>query len=100
MKRPMRYLILAVISIIAGYVAFRLVPAPLPEISRADFLSEIHTGHVHEVIIKDQDTIIARSSVLGRFRTPYDKSADAKLAEQLRTQGVKVEYEESTPGMI
>jgi hypothetical protein len=100
MKRLARYLVLAVISIIAGYVAARLVPAPLPEISRADFLTEVRTGRVHELIIKDQATIIANSSARGRFRTPYDKSADAKLAEQLRTQGVKVEYEESTPGMI
>ena len=100
MKRPIRLSVALLLAIIAGYVAFRLVPKPLPVLSREQFLTEVREGHVHKVVIEDQERIIGSSSTKGRFLTPYNKAADAQLAGELRALGVEVVFQESSPGLI
>ena len=99
MTRKRRYLIAALLAIIAGITAALLVPKPLPEISRAEFLAEVSAGHVQKVAIRDNDVIIAVSTTRGAFRTPYQPS-DKGLVAQLRALGVEVVFEDSGPALI
>jgi hypothetical protein len=94
-----RKVILA-ISLALGIVAALSLPKPLPEISRAEFMTEVREGRVRQIVIVDQDSIHSESSTRGKFRTPYDKEIDKDLAAQLQGLGVEVLYEKSTPGLI
>ena len=44
-----------VVATIAGVVAFRYLPEPLPELTREELLAEIRAGRVQQVDIEDQD---------------------------------------------
>lgn len=81
------------LALLAGFAAFRLMPKPLPEISRKDFLIEVRTHHVAKVVI-DDGVITGVSSKRGAFRTAYDR-ADTHLPSELRKQGVTVVFDRS-----
>lgn len=84
-------------ALLAGWLAYRSVPAPLPELTREQFLAEVQSGHVQTVIVEDDDVILATSSTRGRFRTRYSKRTDAALLTALRAAGVTVEFHDSGP---
>ena len=88
-----------VLAVIVGVVAFWFVPKPLPELSRAEFLDEVHAGHVHRVEIEDQEVILGESTTRGPFRTAFDRVRDGGLPEELRAAGVEVRYSKSPPGI-
>jgi hypothetical protein len=100
MRVSVRVVLALVLAVIAGWIAFRLVPKPLPELSRAEFLSEVREGHVHEIAVQDREVITGVSSTRGAFRTPYNEDKDANLLTELRAQGVEVVFETSGPGLI
>src|SRR5262250_319537 len=79
-----RKVIALVAALIAGATAFYLVPEPLPELTRAEFLVEVRAGHVRSVEIEDQEVIIADSSTRGKFRTDFHKDEDVNLPAELR----------------
>lgn len=83
-------------GVIAGWLAFKHVPAPLPELTRVEFLAEVRAGHVHKVVIEDHQVITSESSTRGRFRTDYKEPEDAHLAAELRAQGVEVLFDTSS----
>jgi hypothetical protein len=87
------------LAVIAGWVSARFVPKPLPELSRQEFLAEVRAGHVHKVVIEDQEVITAVSSTRGEFRTGF-KAGDNDLLAELRARGIEVVSEKSTPGLI
>ena len=91
-RARLRFITPALIAVIIGYIAFRSVPKPLPELSREELLTEVRSGHVREVHIKDHDTISAFSSTRGAFRTVL-KPDDKDLVDQLRSQGVDIVFE-------
>jgi hypothetical protein len=95
--RALRRVVLLVVSIATGIAAYRLVPAPLPEISRAEFWDEVHAGHVRKIEIYEQETILSDSPTRGEFRTPFDSVKDAGLPDELRALGVEVWYSTSGP---
>jgi hypothetical protein len=43
-----RYVFALICALIAGVGAFYFVRKPLPEITRTEFVAEVHAGHVHE----------------------------------------------------
>jgi hypothetical protein len=95
MKASIRLGVLVLLSVLAGWFAFKHVPPPLPELSRAEFMAEVRTGHVHKVIIEDHQVITGESSTRGPFRTDYKEPEDANLAAELRAQGVEVLFDTS-----
>jgi hypothetical protein len=97
--RTLRRLLLLIVSIIAGVVAFYLVPEPLPELSRAEFMDEVRAGNVHKIEIEDQEVIISESTSRGPFRTDFNKARDAGLPDELRALGVEIWYSKSPPGI-
>jgi hypothetical protein len=99
MKATPRLGVLAVLSVLAGWFAFQHVPAPLPELSRTEFLAEVRAGHVRKVVIHDHQVITAESSTRGPFRTSYKEPEDANLVTDLRAQGVEIVYEASPLGL-
>ena len=88
-----------VLAVIVGVVAFWFVPKPLPELSRAEFMDEVHAGHVHRVEIEDQEVILGESTTRGPFRTAFDRVGDGGLPDELRAAGVEVWYSKSPPGI-
>ena len=98
MKVKPRLGITVILAVIAGWWAFRHVPAPLPELSRSEFLNEVRAGHVHQIVVEDQQVIIGESSSRGRFRTQYKQKEDEDLLNELRAKGVDVVFE-SSPGL-
>ena len=86
-------------GVLAAVVTFFLVPKPLPEFARHQFLVEVRAGHVRQVVIEDEQVIVATSSKLGKFRTAYDRTADRNLAGELRAMKVEVLFETSPPGI-
>jgi hypothetical protein len=94
--RTVYRLLLLVVATIAGTFASHWVPAPLPELTRAEFMAEVHAGHVHTVEIEDQEVIVSESTVRGRFHTGFDKAADAELPDRLRALGVEIWYSRSS----
>jgi hypothetical protein len=56
----------AVIAVGVGWIAFHLVPTPLPELTRQQFLGEVQAGYVHNVVI-ESDVITGVSSARGPF---------------------------------
>jgi hypothetical protein len=95
-----RRLGLILLAAIAGWIAFRLVPKPLPEISRAEFLTEVREGRVRKVVIEDRQVITGASTTRGPFRTAFHDREDAALVTELRALGVEVAFEKSGPGLI
>jgi hypothetical protein len=95
--RTVYRLLVLVVATIAGTFASHWVPAPLPELTRAEFMAEVRAGHVHRVEIEDHDVILSESAIRGPFRTGFDKAADADLAGELRALGVEVWYSRSPP---
>ena len=87
-------------GVIPARIAFRLVPKPLPEISRAEFLPEVREGRVRKVVIEDRQGIIGASTTRGPFRAAFHDREDAALVTELRAMGVEVAFEESGPGLI
>jgi hypothetical protein len=95
--RTLRRLLLLIVSIIVGVVAFYLVPEPLPELTRGEFMDEVHAGHVHKIEIEDQEVIISESTTRGPFRTAFDRRRDAGLPDELRGLGIEIWYSSSPP---
>jgi hypothetical protein len=87
-------------AVIAGVAAFYLVPEPLPELTRAEFLAEVQAGHVRSIVIEDQEIITGVSTTRGAFRTGFHKTNDAELPAELRIRGVEIRFEKSRPGLI
>ena len=100
MKVSPRLGVLVILAAIAGWWAFQHVPAPLPELSRTEFLAEVRAGHVRKVIVEDHQVITGESSTRGPFRTAYKEPKDANLVGELRVQGVEVVFETSPIGLI
>jgi len=94
-----RHLFALVAALIVGVTAFYLVPEPLPELTRAEFLAEVRAGHVRRVEIRDQEVIIAESSTRGEFRTEFDRYKDVDLPAELCVLGIEVLFSESPPGI-
>jgi hypothetical protein len=98
MKVPVRVAAAAVIAVIAGWIAFRHVPPPLPELSPTEFLLEVRQGHVREVVV-DGKILTGASSTRGRFRATFDPN-DTQLASELRDHDVQVKFEKDSPGPV
>jgi hypothetical protein len=99
MTFPVRGMIKIAVALMAGVAAYSLVPAPLPELSRADFLKEVRAGHIRRVEIEDQEVIISESTTRGSFRTGFDRTQDIGLPDELRGLGVEVLFSKSPPGI-
>jgi ATP-dependent Zn protease len=97
MRVTLRLGIAVLVGVIAAWFTFQHIP---PELSRAQFMAEVRAGHVHKVIIKDEEVITGESSTHGRFRTAFKKAEDAKLVTELRALGVEVVFEKSPEGLI
>jgi hypothetical protein len=93
--RLVRTVVLLVFSVIAGVIAFCLVPEPLPELSRTAFMDEVNAGHVHKIEIEDQEVILSESTTRGPFRTGFDRKRDVGLPNELRALGVEIWYSTS-----
>jgi hypothetical protein len=100
MRLSLRHAILLALALAAGALASYLVPKPLPELSRAEFLDEVRAGRVDRVEIEDQDVILGESSVRGRFRSPFRQGEDGGLIDELRALGIEVRLTKSSPGLI
>ena len=94
-----RHLFALVAALIAGVTAFYLVPEPLPELTRAEFMAEVRAGHVRRVDIEDQQVIIGESSTRGKFRAEFDRNKDVNLPAELRALGIEVLFSESPLGI-
>jgi hypothetical protein len=97
MKLTLRLGIAVLVGVIAAWFTFQRIP---PELSRAQFMAEVRAGHVHKVIITDEEVITGESSTRGPFRSAFKKAEDAHLVSELRALGVEVVFETSTPGLI
>ena len=86
-------------ALIVGVAAFYLMPVPLPEITRTEFMAEVRAGHVHKVEIHDQEVIIGESSTRGEFRTEFDRNKDVKLPAEPRALGIEVLFSKLPPGI-
>src|SRR6516162_8871753 len=87
MRLSARTIATLVLAVIAGTVAAWLVPPPLPELSRTEFMDEVRAGHVRGVEIEDQEIILNESTIRGPFRTNFDKVRDAGLPDLVRSIG-------------
>jgi hypothetical protein len=94
--KTIRRVILVVLSVLAGVMAYHYVPRPLPEFSHADLMEEVRAGRVHRLVVEDEDILLGESSLRGEFRSPYSKSNDAGFLENLRALGVEVVFETSS----
>jgi hypothetical protein len=92
-------LFVAVVAVIAGVVAARLVPEPLPELTRAELMAEIQAGNVSRLDIEDQGVILGESTTRGAFRSAFDRRNDADLPAELGVLGVEVRFTRSPPGI-
>ena len=88
-----------VAAVLVGVVVFERLPAPLPELTRAEFMDEVRAGHVRKIEIEDQEVILSESSTRGEFRTGFDKTRDAGLPDELRALGIEVWFSKSPPGI-
>lgn len=89
-------LVLAIISTAVGVFVVHIMPKPLPELSRAEFLVEIRSGHLQKITI-DGDVITSTSTTRGEFRTSLKPNAD-QLLKELKDRGIEIEY--ASPGLI
>jgi hypothetical protein len=99
MRIPVRLIVKLCLAALAGIFAFWLVPAPLPELSRAEFMDEVRAGHVRRIEIEDQQVIIGESTIRGPFRTGFNEKRDAGLPDELRALGVEVWFSRSPLGI-
>jgi hypothetical protein len=97
--RSVRRLLTLVAAVLVGVVVFERLPAPLPELTRAEFMDEVRAGHVRKIEIEDQEVILSESSTRGEFRTGFDKTRDAGLPDELRALGIEVWFSKSPPGI-
>lgn len=88
-----------VVAVTVGVTAFFLMPKPLPELTRAEFIAEVRAGHVREIEIEDQQVIIGKSSTRGEFRTDFKSKEDVDLPAELRNLGVEVWFSKSSLGV-
>jgi hypothetical protein len=86
----LRLVLALVAAVIVGVTAYYLMPKPLPELTRAEFMAELRAGHVRKIEIEDQDVIIGKSSTRGEFRTGFNGREDVDLPAELRNLGVEV----------
>jgi hypothetical protein len=100
MRRSLRRALVAAVAVVAGIAVSYLLPKPLPELSRAQFLDEVGAGHVRSVEIEDQAVILGRSMAHGLFFTRFRRGADAGLIDALRARGIEVRLTKSAPGRI
>lgn len=98
--RTLRLLLALIAALVVGAVAGYLVPPPLPELTRAEFLDEVRAGHVRSIVIKDQELITGVSSTRGAFRSDFRKADDRGLPAALRALGVEISFETSALGLI
>ena len=94
-----RHLFALVAALLVGVTALYLVPEPLPEPTRAEFMAEVRAGHVRRVEIREQEVIIGESSTRGKFRTEFDRNKDADLPAELRALGIEVLFSASPLGI-
>ena len=94
-----RTVVCLLIAIAVGIIAFRLVPQPLPELSQAELLSEVRSGHVLEVHIDEDHVLTGTSTTRGRFRTSLEPN-EKEMIKELRALNVKIVFEDSGPGLI
>ena len=94
-----RHLVALVAALIVGVIAFHLVPEPLPDLTRAEFMAEVRAGHVRRVEIREHEVIIGESSTRGEFRTEFDRYKDVDLPAELCVLGIEVLFSESPPGI-
>lgn len=99
-SRALRRLLVLVAALIVGAATAYLVPRPLPELTRAEFLEEVHAGHVRSIVIEDQEVITGVSSTRGAFHTGFRKAEDKGLPVALRALGVEIRFEKSPLGLI
>jgi hypothetical protein len=99
MRISVRTVVALAFAVIAGAAAFHFMPAPLPELSRPEFLDEVRAGHVRRIEIRDEEVIRGESSTHGEFRTRFDKRKDAGLPDELRALGVEIWYGRSPLGI-
>jgi hypothetical protein len=98
--RSIHRLVVLVAALLIGATTGYLVPRPLPELSRAEFMAEVQAGHVHRIVIEDREIITGVSTTRGAFRTGFRKIEDAGLPAALRALGVEVGFEKSPFGLI
>lgn len=97
-RRPGHLVFILMIAICAGVLASiatnRLLNRLPPEVSRAEFFSEVEQGHVAKVVIRDRALIDGTSSTRGalRVRMPVDEA----VVSGLRARGVVVTFETSS----
>ena len=94
-----RQLFAFAVAVIVGLAVFYLLPEPLPELTRDEFMDEVRAGHVWRVEIEDQEVIIVDSSARGQFRTDFHATTDAQLPDELRARGIEVWFSKSPPGI-
>jgi hypothetical protein len=99
MRLSLRTIVAVVLAAAAGIAAYRLVPAPLPELSRAELMDEVRAGRVHRVEIQDHELILGESTTRGPFRVGFDKVRDARLPDELRALGIEVRFSKSVFGI-
>ena len=95
-RRPIYLASLIIVAVFAGWLAFRftmkLTRNLPPEITPAEFLSEVAQGHVAKIRIADRQFVSGVSSTRGPFRTKLP--VDDALVKDLRARGVVVEFED------
>ncbi len=97
-RRPIHLAFMLFIAICAGLLASvatsKLLHRIPPEISRTEFLSEVEQRHVAKIVIHDRALINGTSSTRGAFRVRMP--VDDVMVNELRSQGVVVEFETSS----
>ena len=100
-RRPIYLVFLIIVALCAGWLAFRftmkLTQQLPPEITPAEFLSEVAQGHVAKIRIAERQFISGVSSTRGAFRTKM--RVDDALIRELRSRGVVVEFEREAGGL-
>src|SRR5258708_34895719 len=76
--RPARKWGVALLAVAAGVAAFFLVPKPLPELSRTEFLTEVRSGRVPKIAIIDNQVITGVSTAGGEVRPAYKSDNKGK----------------------
>lgn len=98
--RTLRLLLALIAALVFGAIAGYLVPPPLPELTRAEFMAEVRAGHLRSIVIEDQEVITGVSSTRGAFRSDFRRGEDRELPAALRALGVEIRFETSPLGLI
>lgn len=94
-----RRIVVLILSVSAGVVAFFFVPKPLPELSRQELIAEVQAGYVREVVIVDREVVRGVSTRRGPFRVVL-RRGDNSLVDELSAMGMKVRFERTPLGLI